>query len=306
MTLSGRRFAAFTLVELLVVIGIIAVLISILLPVLGKARQAADQVKCASNMKQIATAVLMYEQQQKSLPGPVLRVVMDPALYRTDVKFMTSYAQYQWGENVAFMKNLGNNNGIWSCPSNVAMHDGGVPDKSTNAVMYREPPLGISYRINNAPSTQKPHWFGNWPLNDKDDLINGSGYSPTPAQIAEDRRPKKLSEVNRAGRKYVYGTQTLDEVYIQQGQDVKGFAEIWMISDTDGRNFSTQQSQAFGISNKDDAQEVRPWQPIHRKNRLLARNFAFFDGHVELRSIGETPAGAVGPNPNKARDIGRY
>lgn len=68
---QGAR-PGFTLIEVLVVVAIIALLISILLPSLARAREGARAVQCASNLKQMGAATAMYTADSKSvLPGPL-------------------------------------------------------------------------------------------------------------------------------------------------------------------------------------------------------------------------------------------
>jgi prepilin-type N-terminal cleavage/methylation domain-containing protein/prepilin-type processing-associated H-X9-DG protein len=102
---SYGRHCAFTLVELLVVVGIIAVLIGILLPIVAKARDAALTAQCASNMRQDGVAVNQYLSESNGFLPP----------YRVT-------AQYAYGTHPYIFQYLpalylAENAKTWVCPA---------------------------------------------------------------------------------------------------------------------------------------------------------------------------------------------
>jgi len=111
----------FTLVELLVVIGIIALLISILLPALGKAREQARRVACLSNLHQLAVLANVYATNYK---GHFPLGVLDLATASINEEYVTNELYLYSGAPAIMNPTTGVWNGtplakIWTCPSNL-------------------------------------------------------------------------------------------------------------------------------------------------------------------------------------------
>lgn len=106
---ASRRRGAFTLVELLVVIGIIAVLIAMLLPALQKAKAQANSTQCKSNLRVLGQMMYIYQAESKGFLFPIQDRFEDPTSplgyrYRT---LGTNVAPHLRWPAVMFHKDLG-------------------------------------------------------------------------------------------------------------------------------------------------------------------------------------------------------
>jgi prepilin-type processing-associated H-X9-DG protein/prepilin-type N-terminal cleavage/methylation domain-containing protein len=151
-----RSLRAFTLVELLVVIGIIAILIALLLPALNRAREHARTVQCLSNMRQIGSTLVMFTTEHK---GYVPKAWFNDAPYnrsargigapeKIDWQFYDRPNERTWEWSYILSTYVNKSENIFRCPSDQA------GDAGTNDFFYTATVNGKtegyprSYRLN--------------------------------------------------------------------------------------------------------------------------------------------------------------
>jgi prepilin-type N-terminal cleavage/methylation domain-containing protein len=239
-----RSRRAFTLVELLVVIGIIAVLISILLPSLARARQHAVSVQCMSNLRQIGQAAFQYAAENKGYMPMCQRDSIENlpngglAINAGGIKY------YSFATRDAFAKLLKGGTDVFYCPANF-LWDHEAPWGTTG--YGRHAPE--NFAINNA---RIRYWY----------MANPNPYYPrlhyNPDDPAAPALDRQWVDTNQNGT-------NRDEYMIKVGD--KHVYRIAIATDQ-----SRQANNAFGM------------YFLHGSKGKWWKNNLYGDGHVESRA----------------------
>ncbi len=205
-----NRRAAFTLIEVLVVVAIIALLIAILLPSLSKARENARSAVCLSNLKQIGGGVHMYVSDGKAtLPGPAhFLIYLDT--HRKWVMESGDVRGPDWAKtNLSMLigrylgdKNAKNLDQVGTCPSVERIT---VADAIGQPWYYQ---CKANYVVNTLSGTNTPGkrpYYGTTPANYFGSInLWGTGtnlpelFNSLPAK----QRPKKLEQIRNAAAEW--------------------------------------------------------------------------------------------------------
>ena len=267
------RKKAFTLVELLVVISIIAILLAVLMPALGKAREQAKKIICGNGQKQIGYALTMYAGSNNNT-YPLKAEEIDSRSWLWDISYKTA----------DFIVKAAGNRNVLYCPS--------ASPQADWAMYWRY----SECRANSWNGRANPDSYGDESTSlDRDKAYRVTGYiwlmdyqdtSKTPLQpMTYDGEMKKKwirkSTVDNAGSRELVVDVALSNVYLFKAAKFESLTN----ADTGSGN-----ALLYGIT--DRTSHLSKSVGLLRNPSAIGRppagaNVLYVDGHVAWRNIKE-------------------
>jgi prepilin-type N-terminal cleavage/methylation domain-containing protein/prepilin-type processing-associated H-X9-DG protein len=259
-----QRYRGFTLVELLVVIGIIAVLVGILIPALARARESSIRIKCASNLRQIGIAAMNYAAENKGLL---------PDVRTNNPHYVVNRVNFTWWDGRILWNKYLKTADIFYCPG----FSSGVDLRKTIASDADD----ASFK--NAAKDAQVGWRCT-PVDQPVDLYVSVHYDIFGGWSRPGNGTTRIVLLLRPDEPVPNADPAIQDCpRLPAKTNAKNAAELPMAADATLRE--SQESGLSGTTILSGAAKMGPdyWSSHRRKGKFDGVNVLFYDGHVVWR-----------------------